>query len=278
MIRASEPKTKEPLPLPIAETVPTVRVAASPVRCPFCRDEIGRRRERWVACSSCLARHHAACWLELGACATCGEGLNLPGSVAPRRWLRITATVAALSLLAAVAAASFEGATVVSRWSEKQERRAAAERARSARAIELLEGLDGRPAGDGELREAIEGLESKLEAERSSNERLLGEVRRLEASVADALRHADARELPSEPSVTGVAAAIEALVQLKKESSMSSGEVQMAKEYLLAGRVAPQAVLEVARLAQSRKDGTLSSSEFRSIREQLLSPRTVPVK
>src|SRR4029077_16446501 len=33
-------------------------------RCPFCHDTIVPARDKWVACVSCLARHHASCWYE----------------------------------------------------------------------------------------------------------------------------------------------------------------------------------------------------------------------
>ncbi len=50
-----------------------VQVAGGPGRCPFCHDAVERSKERWVACEACLARHHADCWHEAGACAGCGE-------------------------------------------------------------------------------------------------------------------------------------------------------------------------------------------------------------
>ena len=50
-----------------------VRVATSLVRCPFCHTGIAPDATEWVACFGCLARHHATCWDERGACSTCGE-------------------------------------------------------------------------------------------------------------------------------------------------------------------------------------------------------------
>ena len=44
--------------------------ATPPGRCPYCRDAIAGT-SGVVACAACGARHHAACWDELAACATC---------------------------------------------------------------------------------------------------------------------------------------------------------------------------------------------------------------
>jgi hypothetical protein len=48
-----------------------VSVAGSLARCPYCHDEVAPGAGEWVACESCLARHHEACWNESGRCATC---------------------------------------------------------------------------------------------------------------------------------------------------------------------------------------------------------------
>src|ERR1700691_3205681 len=40
-------------------------------RCPFCHSEISVESDDWVACKSCLARHHRECWLEASACSVC---------------------------------------------------------------------------------------------------------------------------------------------------------------------------------------------------------------
>jgi hypothetical protein len=56
------------------------------LRCPFCHDALDREREAWLACGSCLARHHAACWEESGRCATCRDPVALtrnPSRVSP---------------------------------------------------------------------------------------------------------------------------------------------------------------------------------------------------
>src|SRR4051812_25468094 len=36
-----------------------VRVGGSLARCPYCHAELALATDRWVACKSCLARHHA---------------------------------------------------------------------------------------------------------------------------------------------------------------------------------------------------------------------------
>jgi TPR repeat protein len=61
-----------------------VRAQASPVRCPFCHDDVRVGEQRWVACAGCLARHHAGCWGEAGRCAACGDGASLAGGGASR--------------------------------------------------------------------------------------------------------------------------------------------------------------------------------------------------
>jgi len=49
-----------------------VRVQSSPTRCPFCHDTCQADGED-VVCHDCLARHHAECWGENGACAACSS-------------------------------------------------------------------------------------------------------------------------------------------------------------------------------------------------------------
>ena len=49
-----------------------VRITSgSPTRCPFCHDALEPISEKWIACGACLARHHADCWDETAACASC---------------------------------------------------------------------------------------------------------------------------------------------------------------------------------------------------------------
>lgn len=40
-------------------------------RCPYCHADVAK--EDAVACTDCMARHHAACWDEHGQCAACGS-------------------------------------------------------------------------------------------------------------------------------------------------------------------------------------------------------------
>lgn len=50
-----------------------VRSKQSPLRCPFCHEDVEVETQEWVACQACLGRHHASCWSEAGACASCQE-------------------------------------------------------------------------------------------------------------------------------------------------------------------------------------------------------------
>ena len=58
-----------------------------------CHDDVSQESEDWVACSSCLARHHTACWQEGASCSSCGEAQVLAkpalaaGSSRGRVWL-----------------------------------------------------------------------------------------------------------------------------------------------------------------------------------------------
>ena len=61
-------------------TTPTrVKPQAGATRCPFCHDECTAAAEVRV-CRTCLSRHHADCWNEGGACASCSssEYLDAP--------------------------------------------------------------------------------------------------------------------------------------------------------------------------------------------------------
>jgi predicted DCC family thiol-disulfide oxidoreductase YuxK len=54
-----------------------IAVAGAPLRCPFCHGDIDAQDDRWRACAECLARHHEACWRELGWCGSCGGTRSL---------------------------------------------------------------------------------------------------------------------------------------------------------------------------------------------------------
>jgi hypothetical protein len=86
---------------------PEVTLAASRIRCPYCHASVAADGDDWVACRSCLARHHQACWRESPRCASCGQGAYLQESapsVPPARpWLWRTAAAAAVFTAASVA-------------------------------------------------------------------------------------------------------------------------------------------------------------------------------
>lgn len=48
-----------------------IRTVPSPLRCPYCHEQVALERDDWLACAGCLARHHGACWGEAGRCAAC---------------------------------------------------------------------------------------------------------------------------------------------------------------------------------------------------------------
>jgi hypothetical protein len=84
-----------------------VRVDASPLRCPFCHASVAAVALDWVACKACLARHHAACWSESGACASCGDQLFLPARSAKRRLPGVSlAVVLAVALVSGLGTAA----------------------------------------------------------------------------------------------------------------------------------------------------------------------------
>jgi hypothetical protein len=59
-----------------------VEVRGSPTRCPYCHDEAAAAADAWV-CQDCLARHHAACWRERGACSSCASTRHLEPPARP---------------------------------------------------------------------------------------------------------------------------------------------------------------------------------------------------
>ena len=68
--------------------------AASPLRCPFCHDELSTRLDDWVACRECLARHHVACWRDHRACAFCGRREFVSSASPTRVWAATPPAVA----------------------------------------------------------------------------------------------------------------------------------------------------------------------------------------
>jgi hypothetical protein len=68
-----------------------VRIAASPVRCPFCHDDVNPTGADWVACQACLARHHSSCWKESEKCAACQRSAVMgPGALAIETWTDVS--------------------------------------------------------------------------------------------------------------------------------------------------------------------------------------------
>jgi hypothetical protein len=76
--RPEKPVVHEPLPDVVERE--DVRVTSSPVRCPFCHSDVAPEDTDWVACKSCLARHHTGCWGEAGRCGTCQSTKFLPSA------------------------------------------------------------------------------------------------------------------------------------------------------------------------------------------------------
>jgi len=62
---------------------PVILVRSNAIHCPFCRETVDAKKKNWVACASCLARHHKKCWRESKKCATCGlkKHLVAPGAM-----------------------------------------------------------------------------------------------------------------------------------------------------------------------------------------------------
>lgn len=63
-------KFKTPPNDPPSEPVERDDVHVSVNRCPYCHDDVTPVES--VACQDCLARHHKECWVESGACSSCG--------------------------------------------------------------------------------------------------------------------------------------------------------------------------------------------------------------
>lgn len=62
-----------------------IRLEPSPTRCPYCHERVEAGGAEWVACRSCLGRHHVACWAESGRCAGCGLEEHLQAGEAEAR-------------------------------------------------------------------------------------------------------------------------------------------------------------------------------------------------
>src|SRR5688500_8420156 len=60
---------------PAATQPASIQPVVGPQHCPFCRERV--EGDPGVACTACLARHHASCWTEHGKCAACGNRSRL---------------------------------------------------------------------------------------------------------------------------------------------------------------------------------------------------------
>lgn len=171
----NEERFEKPRPLP--EKVepaapverPDVKVAAGVLRCPFCHDEVRTVGADWVACRSCLARHHAACWTESKKCATCGHEQSIAAGPPATQVLtgraRGGAPVVALVLGGVVAFVVAAGAVGFKDYQTR--RRAADEEAR------VLRERAERLRLEYEAREARERAEEQARLERLRAEQAL---------------------------------------------------------------------------------------------------------
>ncbi|MCO5166541.1 MAG: hypothetical protein M9894_09270 [Planctomycetes bacterium] len=175
MEQAKDKPLARPAPPPEVAPRDDVRAATSPVRCPFCHDEVAVEAAGWVACTGCLARHHAACWREGGRCGACGrtEAMTPPRQT---RWLGTVGVLLAFLLLVV--------ATLFVAWkpaAEERSRAAAVAREEEAQVQALIarsawqEALDALASHRGALdAPTLAALEARcrreLEAERLYNE------------------------------------------------------------------------------------------------------------
>jgi len=57
-------------------------------RCPYCHESVAPEATDGVACQQCLARHHGACWRELGRCSAC-QGTTPLAAADAARWAEL---------------------------------------------------------------------------------------------------------------------------------------------------------------------------------------------
>lgn len=149
------PAEKHAEPAPPDAVRERVRAQASPVRCPFCHDDVRVGEQRWVACAGCLARHHAGCWGEAGRCAACGDAASLAGGSPRSRAVAVVGVIGVMLLL-------FLGIQVVVQREFTDLRRDLAELTRVCparpRAVPWSDPRGGRPARGGERRRRARGV------------------------------------------------------------------------------------------------------------------------
>lgn len=79
---------------PIPEIREDLDVNVERPRCPFCHDEVLPTGQEKLACTSCMAWHHQACWQEHGGCSACAQRQETsPSAQRPRsmaKWLLLT--------------------------------------------------------------------------------------------------------------------------------------------------------------------------------------------
>lgn len=119
-------------------TIANLHLNARPVavaRCPYCHADVTPGEGRVLACESCAAHHHPACWLEGHGCSGCGARARLlrrprPSTRAPRSTSRGLRAVFVLGL---VLGSGFQGlcslnalGLAAGAWERSQERAFAA--------------------------------------------------------------------------------------------------------------------------------------------------------
>jgi hypothetical protein len=107
-----EPAERREVPEEAPSKEKTLSVASSASRCPFCHVAVDLEAQEWVACESCLARHHATCWRDHGSCSSCA-GTKSIGRVRSSRGSDLSyflwaALVIALGTLVVLAVLSIE--------------------------------------------------------------------------------------------------------------------------------------------------------------------------
>ncbi len=272
--------------------------AASPkvglVRCPFCNELLEFERASWVACGGCLVRHHASCWTESGACATCGDprALSLEATRARPRASSFRIAVAGTLLIGSQAGLA---SWVVTRINAQD----AALREHTSRLDEQAariesEGENTRKHVDASLQNLAELVDTKsvqiknqiqgikpyeisdewtsrldrLErGQQKVQDRVEREIKQVDAHVASLPRQVTVVAAPGEKP--GKAAALDALAQARKDGLLRN-DYEAAKEAVVEGKLSPANALELRELARLRNEHTISNSEFDAMKKELL--------
>jgi hypothetical protein len=263
------------------------------VRCPFCKELLEFERASWVACAGCLVRHHASCWTEGGACATCGDprALSLVATPAKPRRSRFGVALGA-SLLVAVPAAltawfvSAQSALIRAQaarlddQADRIEREAEATRLHvdvsiknlaelvDTKTVQIKNQLQGfKPHVYETPDELTERLDRLERGQQRVVDRVEREIKQVDAHVASLPRQVTVVAALGEKP--GKAAALDALAQARKDG-LFRGDYDAAKEALLSGKLSPANALELRELARLRNEHTISSSEFETMKKELI--------